>query len=274
MSKPSSILGYAALVLRTASAHEKSALTLEAWRRHECGEISVRPDPGQPQPTAPDAPARPDDVETVLPQHAPARGKGGSLAKRVAMVHSLAHIESWAIDLSHDILLRFAGEVPDEFVLDWFKVAEDEARHFAMWAGRLVEMGSEYGALPAHDGLWQSAGDTRDSLMARLAIVHMVHEARGLDVAPKTLARFRSAPDARSADLLDEIFRDEVTHVERGVRWFRHFADERGEDPVPFFHAVVRERFYGLLKPPFNDRARADAGFTPEWYLPLTKRAE
>jgi len=33
------------------------------------------------------------------------------------------------------------------------------------------------GALPAHEGLWQSASDTAHDLMARLAIEHMVHEA-------------------------------------------------------------------------------------------------
>lgn len=32
--------------------------------------------------------------------------------------------------------------------------------------------------------------------------------------------------------------------------------------------------FRGPLKPPFNDAARAQAGFGPEWYLPLAADAE
>ena len=37
------------------------------------------------------------------------------------------------------------------------------------------------------------------------------------------------------------------------------------------FHDVVREYFRGALKPPFNDDARARAGLTPAWYLPLAE---
>lgn len=40
------------------------------------------------------------------------------------------------------------------------KVAEDECRHFLLLESRLKELGSHYGALPAHDGLWESASHT------------------------------------------------------------------------------------------------------------------
>ena len=32
-----------------------------------------------------------------------------------------------------------------------------------------------------------------------------------------------------------------------------------------WFHALVRGHFFGALKPPFNEDARARAGFGPEW---------
>lgn len=61
---------------------------------------------------------------------APKRGKGGSLASRIALLHSLAHIESWAVDLSWDIVARFGRSegMPRSFFDDWAVVAEDEAR--------------------------------------------------------------------------------------------------------------------------------------------------
>lgn len=59
------------------------------------------------------------------------------------------------------------------------QVAEDECRHFLKLEARLKETGSFYGALPAHDGLWDSAAKTTHSLAARLAIESCVHEARG-----------------------------------------------------------------------------------------------
>ena len=53
-------------------------------------------------------------------------GKGGSLASRQAILHSLVHIESWAVDLSWDIIARFGSDhsyaLPDDFMTDFIKV--------------------------------------------------------------------------------------------------------------------------------------------------------
>jgi uncharacterized ferritin-like protein (DUF455 family) len=213
----------------------------------------------------------------------PKRGKAGSLKNRITLLHSLAHIESYAIDLSWDIIARFYstkvgsedqnaefGEpLPTEFFDDWVRIAGEEASHFNIWAARLKFLGSHYGALPGHDGLWESASSTADTLLARLSIVHCVHEARGLDVAPTTLARLRAAGDEDSAALLEGIFEQEITHVAAGVRWIKYLCEKNHIEPIPAFHAIVRERFRGNLKPPFNTEARARAGFTEEWYGPL-----
>lgn len=66
--------------------------------------------------------------------------------------------------------------MPVEFFTDFVKVAQDEGRHFTLLAGRLQELGSFYGAFPAHDGLWDSAIQTSNCLLARLAVEHCVHE--------------------------------------------------------------------------------------------------
>lgn len=103
------------------------------------------------------------------------------------------------------------------------QVADDEARHFSLLASRLEALGSSYGDLPAHDGLWESACATAGSLPARLAVEHCVHEARGLDVLPSTIAKFRNNGDDESAALLEGvIYPEEVTHCGAGVRWLTH----------------------------------------------------
>lgn len=66
--------------------------------------------------------------------------------------------------------------MPRDFFTDFVKVAQDEGRHFTLLAARLEELGLFYGALPAHDGLWDSAMATSKDLLARLAIEHCVHE--------------------------------------------------------------------------------------------------
>ncbi|CAI5503017.1 unnamed protein product [Closterium sp. Naga37s-1] len=212
-------------------------------------------------------------VRVVAARDMPRRGKGGSQQSRVALLHSLVHIESWAVDLAwvrarplavgggsgvkeggrkgegvrypascprainpyvhplpfhpfpssalfpalppsrptsftphappthpahalsprapptrpcvrvQDIIARFgsAHSMPRAFFSDFVRVAEDEARHFRLLAARLQAVGSRYGALPAHDGLWESAAATAGDLKARLAIEHCVHEVGGMN---------------------------------------------------------------------------------------------
>jgi hypothetical protein len=217
-------------------------------------------------------------------------------------------------------------------------VLADEARHFALLDARLREFhpqGKGYGCLPVHEGLWESAETTARSLPARLAVESCLHEARGLDVLPLTIARFRAGGDAPTADLLENVvYGEEIAHCAAGVRWltFLHARargqDERGalrraaaaagapvafplgqdkrgtededgaddqeeeqeaaappfaapggheeEDwrgdarrhatPALWFRSLVERNFHGRLMPPFNEDARARAGFTREWY--------
>jgi uncharacterized ferritin-like protein (DUF455 family) len=214
----------------------------------------------------PDQPAWPAAPELLAPSQMPRRRKGGSERGRIAMLHALAHIEFVAIDLAIDLVGRFGGEFPREFVDDWIGVAADEAMHFALLDRRLRALGSHYGALAAHAGLWEAAEATADDALARLAIVPMVLEARGLDVTPAMVERFRAAGDGASAQILSRIYKDEIRHVRAGTAWFGWMCDERGFNAVETWQSLVKSRFRGILKAPFNDSARRDAGLTQEYY--------
>jgi len=153
-AEPSSLVGFALRVLSTPDAFAKAALTrlaLSAWRS---GSLP----PWLPCDGAPaDKPCRDAALQVVAPGFAPKRGRGGTLESRCAMLHSLVHTESWAVDLSWDLVARFVRQLPDgeevrAFCDDWAVVAEDEARHFEALAERLTALGGRYGALAVHDG--------------------------------------------------------------------------------------------------------------------------
>jgi len=96
-----------------------------------------------------------------------------------------------------------------------------------------------------------------------------VLEARGLDVTPAMTEKLRRAGDARSADILQVIHDEEIRHVATGVRWFRHVCEARGLAPAAAWAGLVRERFKGRLKPPFNTASRDAAGLPATFYEPL-----
>ena len=316
---------YALLALNTHDTADKVAVTYAAYRQHTQHDLPVTSFDSAlpPDLTPPVHPARPLSVTTVPVERLQLVVKGDTEGNRLRMLHSLAHIESYAIDLSWDILLRWTSGVsrhdvlhdvrtalaaaraanlhdaepteweeaegeergelihlPDDFYWDWLRIACEESRHFSCWSNRLVELGSHYGAQPTHSGLWQSAAHTHHSLLARLAIVHAVHEAHGLDASLRMAKQLASSGDKRSQALLLYIEADEQTHVSSGLRWFRWLLRQVGvEDErtvVRVFHGLVLDQQYwkGRLRGPFNVEARRQCGMSEEWYMPLVADGE
>ncbi|KAF8934676.1 hypothetical protein BGZ58_005500 [Dissophora ornata] len=190
----------------------------------------------------PDKPLRPDNLEFVRPGFGVKVGKAGSLSSRIAILHALANVEQWAIDTALDNMTRFgyytqatAGTalknqieneqnrefvMPNRFFDDFMQMACDESKHFKWLNERLESQGAHYGDLPVHASIWDSCTDTARSALARMAVVHMTIESRGLDVNPATIARFDRSGDVDSAKMLQKVHEDEVTHVQIGHRWF------------------------------------------------------
>jgi len=220
--------------------------------------------------TMPHRPGRPAKPELLPPRHMPKRSRSGAKG-RFALLHALAHIELSAVDMTWDLIARFASvEMPRVFFDDWVQVGLEEAKHFELLHQRLIELGGAYGDLPAHDGLWQAAQETGHDLLARLAIVPLVLEARGLDVGPEMITALQNAGDQPSADILKIIYRDEKKHVAAGMRWFRYICQREGRPLESTYHRMVRQHFRAPMKPPFNQEARSEAGLTPGFYKPLT----
>jgi uncharacterized ferritin-like protein (DUF455 family) len=254
----------AAAILDAADPARKAALSRMLAARWRAGDMAI----GRASPPA--RPARPERPVLRTPRDMPRRRNFGSTTGRIALLHALAHIELNAIDLAWDIVARFSdGGLPRAFFDDWLCVAAEEAEHFGLLASRLAALGSAYGALPAHDGLWEAASATAHDLIARLAVVPLVLEARGLDVTPEMILRLERAGDSESAAILGRIYQDEIGHVAVGLRWFDRLCRARGLDPEAAFHACVRRHFSGTLKPPFNRDARERAGLPAAYYEKL-----
>jgi uncharacterized ferritin-like protein (DUF455 family) len=273
-------------ILNTSDPEQKIELTTQLFSLFATREQTDNPMPigaGTVQP--PDEPPR-GDLHSLPPWKMANPGKGGTVKSRINMLHALANIEQWAIDLAIDICVRFSTfhtippsisadastqqatptPLPRTFYYDWLKVANDEAKHFSLLRSRLEELGSHFGALSVHHGLWESAELTKDDLRARISVIALVHEARGLDVNPVKIDKFRKAKDQESVETLEIIHNDEITHVTTGHRWLSWICQQEGTDPVEVFRTSVIQHFRGALKGPFNEEARLEAGMDGRYY--------
>jgi uncharacterized ferritin-like protein (DUF455 family) len=219
--------------------------------------------PALPLPDEALLPGRPPRPELIAPMQVPHRSPFTPLGL-AALLHAIAHIEFNAINLALDAVWRFDG-MPERFYRDWLRVADEEATHFGLLCEHLATLGHHYGDFPAHDGLWSMCVKTRHDITARMALVPRTLEARGLDATPLIQTKLRqvNTPAAlRAVDILDIILRDEIGHVAVGNHWYGWLCARQGLDALAHYRHLSRQHAAPRLKPPFNDSARRQAGFT------------
>ncbi len=169
--------------------------------------------------------------------------------------------------------MRFSHQkVPRQLLVDLVDIARDEVKHFMWLNERLKQLGSFYGALPAHKALWEQGSSTRQSLRARLAIIPLVQEAKALDAGPRLTEKLSSIPDPQSAYVVQQICSEEVGHVYKGLQWFVFLCQKEGLDPVSTFHSEVQVHCRSPLQAPFNEVARAMAHMWPHWFDPVSTK--
>lgn len=255
--------------IKSADLDEKTAIAQNIATRWFDKKLSLRSPLDGVIADRPGRPAKPDLVPLMKVE----RRSIQSVEGRVKLLHAIAHIELNATDLALDIVARFAShQMPRSFFDNWMQVAFEEAKHFNLVRGRLLALGADYGDHTAHDGLWEAAHNTRNDLTARLAVVPLVLEARGLDVTPPLQAKMRQTRDVECAEVLDIIYKDEKKHVAIGAKWFRFLCARQKKDPAATFRKLVQLNFHGKIKPPFNEMARAEAGLTPSFYRNLSSQ--
>lgn len=276
---PDSLVAFGERVLRTPEPLEKVALTLWCKALWDAGELPiwhgtkwVSNPPAQParsaRPPLFDPKELPNfkDLDTTVPIH---------------ILHALAHIELGAVDNYWDTLVRFDPDehaLPRAFYDDFLVVASDEARHFTMVDNRLRALGTDYGSLPATRALLAHATNTAADLAARIAVVPLVQEARGLDSGARLVHKLLSAGDRASAAVVEQIVWEERSHVAFGIKWFRHLCAHQQQkaggalDSVAYFHELVLQYFPNGLPGPFDVQARLAADMDAAWYQPLESK--
>ncbi len=210
---------------------------------------------------------RPERPICVPPAELPRR-RAVDQAGRAALLHAIAHIEFNAINLALDAAWRFS-QLGGLFVRDWIGVAIEEAYHFRLIHDQLERLDVRYGDLPAHAGLWQLAEQTEGDVLARMALVPRLMEARGLDAMPPIFRSFQGVGDRPSLRALAVIARDEVRHVAVGDFWFRHGCAAAGLPVEETFRALIAQHNAPWPKAPLNEAARRAAGFANDELMAL-----
>ncbi|MBN2768927.1 MAG: ferritin-like domain-containing protein [Campylobacterales bacterium] len=204
----------------------------------------------------------------VAPQALPKRNRLDTNEGLGKMVHAITHIEYCAIDLALDAVYRF-GFMPREFLIDWLVVAEDEIRHFVMLQDILHELGFAYGDFAVHQGFFEIAKQTENSVIDRMAVVPRYYEANGLDVNPQIVKKLENRRKERVVSKMIEalyvILEEEIDHVKKGDKWFSYSMQQKeGIERDCYFEILKKYNLLEKHRPHINVQARKRAGFSCE----------
>ena len=217
---------------------------------------------------------------------------GMSDISRRERLHRHMNNECTAMEIAAQALVDFP-DTPWDLRMAIARQAADESRHANILLQRFKELGGVKGEFPVSNYEWNLCGMI-DNLPGRLAIENRTFEAGLIDILGQLRTTWRNAGDHETADALEAILADEITHVRFANRWIRKLTEQQPRvllqvaASIRFLRAVnqavaatpgeanvvgtelTEER---LLPPAVYVDGRLEAEFTEEEVLEVLKQA-
>jgi len=175
----------------------------------------------------PERPGRPAGLCLDDPRPRPPSPRARDLQRvdgRGRVLHGFANHELLALELMATMLLRFP-DAPRGWRLGLVQTMRDEQRHLRLYLDRMAACGVEAGEVPVSSFFWDTLRDAPDPLAFTCAM-GLGFEQANLDFACIWQGRFAAAGDAATAEVLAQVYADEVRHLRHGVRWYRELAGQ------------------------------------------------
>jgi uncharacterized ferritin-like protein (DUF455 family) len=193
----------------------------------------------------PPFPGRPPKLARIGNAKFPAAASLDHATARGQVLHFFANHELLAMELMALVLLEFP-DAPDSFRLGLARTIEEEQHHMQLYLGRMHELGVEFGDLPLTDYFWHSMKGMRSPLEF-VTQMSLTFEQANLDFSLHYRDEMARHGDAKTAAILEQVYRDEVGHVKHGLLWFNRWR----EHPESETDWAAYKR---LLPPPLTPR--------------------
>ena len=196
----------------------------------------------------------------------PADNKLENERERGRLLHFLANHELLATELMALVLLKFP-DAPHEFRRGVLVTLQEEQEHTRLYLDRMTQCGVEFGSYPLSGHFWRVVEPMRCPLdfVSRLSLTF---EQANLDYSLHFASRFRRVGDDATAEVLERIYRDEIGHVQHGLKWFREWKDPHRTDWEAYRDSLTFPMSPQRARGPacnFNRRGRLEAGLAPEF---------
>jgi len=182
-------------------------------------------------------------------------------------LHSFANHELLAIEMMAAAILIYPHHNDDDirFKKGILSALKDEQKHLAMYISRLNELGYEFGDFPLNDFFWKQMPKLKTAGQYT-AVMSLTFEAANLDFAQYYAKVFRSFGDIKTAEILEVVLEDEISHVAFGSHWMKRWREDQElwnyyVSCLPYPLTPARAKGVAF-DPVIHEKAMNDAGFT------------
>jgi uncharacterized ferritin-like protein (DUF455 family) len=188
-------------------------------------------------------------------------------------LHRHMNNECGALEIAAQALADFP-EAPWDLRMQIARQCADEARHAGGLYRRLCELSGRKGEFPIANYEW-SVTNMLDNLPGRLAVQNRTFEAGLIDLLGSLRTQWREAGDEETAEMLEAILADEITHVRYANRWIKRLTEE---DPRVLLKVAMAVRFLGgvnrAMAPVVGDQNASGVVFTSGRHEPPAVNVE
>jgi uncharacterized ferritin-like protein (DUF455 family) len=184
--------------------------------------------------------------------------------KRAACLHRFAGHELLAVEIMAHALLAFP-DAPRHFRRGVANTLREEQEHVRLYIQRIEAMGLKFGDLPLYKHFWAHVPHLTCPIRY-ISVMSLTFEMANLDFAPLYGKSFARAGDEASANLMQRILEDEISHVSFGINWLKKFKQPEQTDWDAWKECLpslmTPQRAKGFI---MHEEPRRKAGVPEEW---------
>lgn len=161
---------------------------------------------------------------------------------RAICLHRFCGHELLAVEIMAYVLLAFPDASPS-FRKGVAKTLKEEQGHVRLYSTRMKELGLNFGDLPSYRHFWSHVPYIK-SPSHYLSVMCLTFEMANLDFAPRYQKAFLQAEDLESSKVMQQIVKDEISHVSFGYGMLKKLHPES-----PDLWEVYKSSLSPLLTP-------------------------
>lgn len=142
--------------------------------------------------------------------------------RRGLALHFFANHELLAIEMLAAAIYKFPCLNDEDVALkkSFYSTLLDEQKHLSLYLNRMQDFDVLFGDFPLNDFFWRSIQEVENAHQF-LSVLALTFESANLDFSRYYSEVFRELGDIETAEIMEEVYRDEISHVAVGAHWLK-----------------------------------------------------